>query len=305
MERRGRIAVAFAFMAFAMIFLTGCTTEEHTEAAKESQSLAEHDAEKSGYEVSGDTPGQEPRQIPKEEDLSEANNQKSAKEDPYRPLMEAAIDAIEADDAQALHDLQESEDAKALSAKVRDGEHYIYFPAGGTSGKGIGFYTFKECSCKQWYYGDYKDGQRQGKGTWYYVSSNTKDGSLYREVYDGDWKEDAPNGTGRQLTARGDNVDTDKKFKVKNGLFYGTYKIKDKLEDGTVVRGKYKLKKGKYVSISDEELTANNFEVPKGAHLAIAFLYDEEGTVKSCSMVYAKDVTKGVKHFYPAELNAP
>ncbi len=301
MERQGRIAVAFAIVAFAMIFLTGCTTEKHTEAAKETQQQTEHDAEKSGYEVSGDSPGQEPQQNPKDKDLAEETNQEVAKENLYRPLMEAAIEAIEANDAEALHELQESENAKRLSASVRDGEHYTYFPDGEESGKGIGFYTFKECSCKQWYYGDYKDGKRHGKGIWFYVSSNTEDGSLYREVYDGDWKEDVPNGKGNQLIALGDHVDTDKKFKVKNGLFYGTYKIKDKLEDGTVVRGKNKLKKGKYVTISDEELEANNFEVPEGPHLAIAFLYNKEGVVKSCSMVYAEDITKGVKHFYPAE----
>ncbi len=301
MERRGRIAVAFVLMAFAMIFLTGCTTEKHTEAAKETQQQTEHDAEKSGYEVSGDSPGQEPQQNPKDKDEAEETNQEITEENLYRPLMEAAIEAIEANDAEALHELQDSEDAKILTASVRDGEHYIYYPDGGQSGKGVGFYTFKECSCKQWYYGDYKDGKRHGKGIWYYVSSNTEDGSLYQELYDGGWKEDVPNGKGRQLIALGDHIDTDKKFKVKNGLFYGTYKIKDKLEDGTVVRGEYKLKRGKYVTISDEELEANNFEVPQDPHLAIAFLYNNEGVVKSCSMVYAEDITKGVKHFYPAE----
>ena len=301
MERRGRIAVAFVLMAFAMIFLTGCTTEKHTEAAKETQQQTEHDAEKSGYEVSGDSPGQEPQQNPKDKDEAEETNQEITEENLYRPLMEAAIEAIEANDAEALHELQDSEDAKILTASVRDGEHYIYYPDGGQSGKGVGFYTFKECSCKQWYYGDYKDGKRHGKGIWYYVSSNTEDGSLYQELYDGGWKEDVPNGKGRQLIALGDHIDTDKKFKVKNGLFYGTYKIKAKLEDGTVVRGEYKLKRGKYVTISDEELEANNFEVPQDPHLAIAFLYNKEGVVKSCSMVYAEDITKGVKHFYPAE----
>ena len=301
MERRGRIAVAFVLMAFAMIFLTGCTTEKHTEAAKETQQQTEHDAEKSGYEVSGDSPGQEPQQNPKDKDEAEETNQEITEENLYRPLMEAAIEAIEANDAEALHELQDSEDAKILTASVRDGEHYIYYPDGGQSGKGVGFYTFKECSCKQWYYGDYKDGKRHGKGIWYYVSSNTEDGSLYQELYDGGWKEDVPNGKGRQLIALGDHIDTDKKFKVKNGMFYGTYKIKDKLEDGTVVRGEYKLKRGKYVTISDEELEANNFEVPQDPHLAIAFLYNKEGVVKSCCMVYAEDITKGVKHFYPDE----
>ncbi|MFG6382726.1 MAG: hypothetical protein K1V96_00510, partial [Lachnospiraceae bacterium] len=69
----------------------------------------------------------------------------------------------------------------------------------------------------------------------------------------------------------------------------------------TEVSGKYKLKKGKYVTISDEELEKNNFVVPKEPHLAIAFLYDEAGELRSCTMVYAEDVTKGVKHFYSGE----
>ncbi len=316
MERQGRIALAGVLLAFAVIF-TGCTTEKQTEAAKETQQQAEYDAESNGSGETVKASVQESRQTPKEKESEDSTkedsqettdkagldstkeaNQEIAKDNLYRPLMEAAIEAIETDDAQALHDLQLSEEAKTLSASVRNGEHYIYFPDGGDSGKGIGFYTFKECSCKQWYYGDYKKGQREGKGTWYYVSSNTEDGSLYREVYRGQWKKDAPNGKGRQLTAHGEKADTDKKFKVRNGLFYGTYKIKDKLEDGTAVQGKYKLKKGKYVTIPDEELEANNFEVPEEPHLAIAFLYNKDGVLRSCSMVYAEDVTKGVKHFY-------
>lgn len=319
MERQGRIALAGVLLAFAVIF-TGCTTEKQAEAAKETQQQAEYDAESNGSGEAVKASVQEPEQTPEDKGLEdsteEANqetadkagqdsieeaNQEIAKDNLYRPLMEAAIEAIEADDAQALHDLQFSDDAKMLAASVRNGEHYVYFPDGGDSGKGIGFYTFKECSCKQWYYGDYKNGKRHGKGTWYYVSSNTEDGSLYREVYRGQWKKDAPNGKGRQLAALGDKVDTDKKYKVRNGLFYGTYKIKDKLEDGTAVQGKYKLKKGKYVTISDEELEANNFEVPDEPHLAIAFLYNKDGVLRSCSMVYAEDVTKGVKHFYSRE----
>ena len=120
-------------------------------------------------------------------------------------------------------------------------------------------------------------------------------------MYNGEWKKDVPNGEGHQVIVLDDQVDTDQKFKVKKGLFYGTYKIEETLEDGTVVTGKYKLKKGKYVTISDEELTENNFVIPDQPHLAIAFLYDENEVVKSCKMVYAVDVTKGVKHFYSSK----
>lgn len=302
MERRVRIALAGVLMTFAMISATGCTTEKQKEAAKETPQQTEHDAEENGYGKPMQAEYQEPEQTPEDKDNQESEDDaKEIKENRFRPLMEAAIDAIERDDAKKLFELQESEEAKELSLSIRDGGQYIYFPDEEDSSKGIGLYTFKDCSCRQWYYGDYKNGEREGKGIWYYVSDNTKDGSLYKEVYDGSWSKDVPNGKGRQLIALGDSVDTDKKFKVKNGLFYGTYKIKDKLQDGTVVRGKYKLKKGKYVTISDEELAENNFAVPDEPHLAIAFLYDENGVARSCSMVYAEDDTKGVKHFYPSE----
>ena len=49
---------------------------------------------------------------------------------------------------------------------------------------------------------------------------------------------------------------------------------------------------------ADEELEQNNFVVPAEPHLAIAFLYNEAGEIKSCTMVYAEDATRGVKHFY-------
>ena len=220
----------------------------------------------------------------------------------YREVMEAARKAIEADDADALDRLQESEEGKALAraAEAEESGSVLYFPDGNEDGDGtgVGFYTFDECDCVQWYYGDYAQGKREGRGIWYYVSSQTEDGSLYQEVYEGDWKGDAPNGKGRQQIRSGGTVEADQEYKVKNGLFYGTYEIRDTLEDGTEVSGSYKLKKGKYETIPDAELEASHFEVPDGPHLAIAFLYDEFGTARSCKFIGAADATKGVKHFY-------
>lgn len=45
MERRGRIAMASVVMAFAVIVLTGCTTEKNVVADK-LQQQAEYDADK-------------------------------------------------------------------------------------------------------------------------------------------------------------------------------------------------------------------------------------------------------------------
>lgn len=293
MERQSRFAAGI-FVLFAMIFLTGCTTEEQ----------AKYNLEKNSYFEAQRAMGQALERTPKDkklQDAAEKLNREAEKLRRYHKTMKAAIKAIKKDDAKALDKLQTSEEGKELARLAEEEGSCLYLPDGGTSGTGIGLYVFDDCDCRQWYYGDYKDGKREGSGIWYYVSSHTENGKLYKEVYDGQWSKDKPNGSGHQFIALGGKVDTEQKFKVKNGLFYGTYKIKETLEDGTVVTGTYKLKKGKYVTISDEELTANNFEVPDKPHLPIAFLYNEAGVVKSCKMVYAEDVTRGVKHFYSRE----
>ncbi len=301
MRKQSKFATAGVLAAAAMMFVTGCTTDEQRAAAKEFQQQAEYYAEGNSYDEAQKAMDQALEQTPKDKELQEAKeklNQEADEKKRYNEVMEAARQAIEEDDAEALNKLQKSKNGRALIRMAGEEGKYLYFPDGGNSGTGIGLYVFEDCDCKQWYFGEYKDGKREGDGVWFYVSDRTDDGSLYQEVYDGQWSEDVPNGTGHQTIVLGDKVDTDQKFKVKDGLFYGNYKVKDKLEDGTVVTGKYKLKKGKYVTISDKELEENNFAVPEEPHLAIAFLYNKEGEIKSCTMVYAEDVTRGVKHFY-------
>ena len=303
MTRHTKLAAAGMAALIIAICLSGCggPTKEQKQAAEQYSSEAEAYIEKEDYAKAQESMKKALEQLPEDEALlaaSEEIDKKAEEIKKYHAIMETARTAIEADDAAGLDALQESEEGKALLEKAKDTGSYIYIPEGGDSGTGIGFYTFDGCECDQWYYGDYVEGKREGNGIWYYASSHTEDGSLYKEVYDGQWKEDVPQGKGHQLIALGDTIDTDQEFKVKKGLFYGKYKIKDTWEDGTEVSGTYQLKKGKYVTISDEELEANNFVVPEKPHLAIAFLYNEAGEIKSCTMVYAKDATKGVKHFY-------
>lgn len=303
MTRHTKLVAAGMTVAIAAICLTGCggPTKEQKEAAEKYKTEADAYMENEDYAKAQESMKKALEQLPEDEALqaaAEELDQKAEEIKQYHLIMEAAMTAIDEDDAAALDALQESEEGQALVEKAKDTGSYIYFPEGGTSGTGVGFYTFDDCECDQWYFGDYVDGKREGNGIWYYVSSHTEDGSLYKEVYDGQWKGDVPHGRGHQLISLGDTIDTDQDFKVKKGLFYGTYEIKDTLEDGTAVTGTYKLKKGKYVTISDEELEANNFVVPEEPHLAIAFLYNEAGKIKSCTMVYAEDATKGVKHFY-------
>lgn len=300
MKKHTKFLITGLAAMLAGTMLMGCTTKEEKEAAAKFQAEAEKYVEGNNYEAAQASMKKALEQTPKDKELkaaSEELNTKAKEMKSYSKTMKAALTAIEADDAQALLDLQESDAGKALAKKIGDKGSYIYMPDGGKSGKGIGFYSFEGCDCDQWYYGDFKDAVREGKGIWYFVNNNEEDGKLYKEVYTGEWSKDKPNGTGHQYIASGDTVHTDQDFTVKNGLFYGTYQINDKLEDGTDVTGSYTLDKGKYKVISDEELTANNFAVPTDPHLAIAFLCDAEGNIRSCTMIYAEDVTEGVAHF--------
>lgn len=299
---KGHIKLFATGMAavLTMGMLTGCTSEEQKKAAAKYQKEAENYAAGNNYEAAQKSMEKALDQTPKDEDLKKAAEklEKEAKEkSSYTKTMEAAIAAIEADDATALNELQESDAGKALADMIGNEGSYIYIPEGGTSGKGIGYYSFADCDCNEWYYGDYKDGVREGTGIWYYVNPDMEDGSLYKEVYNGAWSGDKPNGTGHQYVAQGDNVQTDQDFNVKDGLFEGTYQINSTLEDGTTVSGSYTLVDGKYQTISDEELIANSFAVPTDPHLAIAFLYDGTGAIRSCTMIYAQDVTEGAAHF--------
>lgn len=301
MKKHTRFLIAGGMMLLSMAALTGCTTEEEREAAAKFQAEADKYVEGNNYEAAQESMKKALEQTPKDKELlaaSEELDQKAQEMGAYTKTMEAAITAIEADDAQALVELQESEAGLALAEMIGDAGSYIYIPEGGTTGKGIGYYGYEGCDCNQWYYGDYQEGSREGSGIWYFVSNDMDEGNLYKEVYNGEWSGDKPNGTGHQSVTSGGTVYTDQEFTVKEGLFYGTYQISDTLEDGTQVSGSYTLTDGKYQTISDEELIANSFEVPAEPHLAIAFLYDGSGTIRSCSMIKnVSDTTEGVAHF--------
>ena len=287
-------------MVLAAMTLTGCTTEEQREAAAKYQQEADIYAAGNNYAAAQEAMKKALEQTPKDKELlaaAEKLDQKAEEMKACNAAMQAAMQAIEANDANALNELQLNEQGKALADYIGEEGSYVYMPEGGTTGKGIGYYGFAGCDCNQWYYGDYKDGIREGTGTWFFVNNDTEDGSIYKEVYTGEWVADKPNGKGHQTIASGDSVYTDQDFDVVDGLFHGTYQINSTLEDGTPVTGSYTLQNGKYVVITDEELTANSFAVPQEPHLAIAFLYDATGAIRSCTMVYAEDVTEGVAHF--------
>lgn len=299
MKKHIKLLLMGMLMASAAMTLAGCASKEEKEAAAKFRTEADKYAEGNNYKAAQKSMKKALEQTPKDKELQAASDKlaaKAKKMEAYVKVMEDAITAIEAQDDEGLNALQESKEGKALAEMIGEEGSFIYMPKGGKTGKGIGYYSFKGCDCNQWYYGDYKEGIREGNALWYYVNPNIEEGKLYKEVYTGEWSQDKPNGPGHQYISSGEAV-TEKDFTAKDGLFDGTYEIKDTLEDGTEVTGTYTLVNGKYQVIPDEELVANNFAVPDKPHLAIAFLYDESGTIRSCTMIYAKDVTEGAAHF--------
>lgn len=100
----------------------------------------------------------------------------------------------------ALDDLANLDRFKAMSWKLKGTTDFYYYGdkngAGQPEGMGIAVYTDN-----QYYYGQWKNGSRSGKGTWihYHIHSteNKNDVFLYHQ-YTGSWANDLPDGEGSE-----------------------------------------------------------------------------------------------------------
>ena len=122
--------------------------EAAQKAAEEFRAQANAYMEEGKYSEAQEAIEKAVAQTPEDEGLAaeaETLNQKAEEMKGYNATMEAAIEAIEADDAKSLDELQDSEEGKALEAMAEQEGSYIYFPEGEGNGKGIGFYTFEDC----------------------------------------------------------------------------------------------------------------------------------------------------------------
>lgn len=115
-----------------------------------------------------------------------------------RAFMKKVYDLMAAQDYEAMHEVDGSEEAGAFVERMED-DRYIYFPDGNDSlnGVGAGVYQFGEGGY-YFYYGDYAGGKRKGSGTKFI---NT-DGGGY-SVFTGAWSQDAPNGEGTLMVVGG------------------------------------------------------------------------------------------------------
>ncbi len=100
---------------------------------------------------------------------------------------------------EALWDLAHLDRYIAMSYSLKDSEQYIYYgdtnSAGEPEGTGIAVYADNE-----YYYGEWKNGLRNGAGTWVHyhihLKENTKD-LIYHHSFKGTFANDLPNGAGQ------------------------------------------------------------------------------------------------------------
>ncbi|MCM1126772.1 MAG: hypothetical protein NC429_09895 [Lachnospiraceae bacterium] len=100
----------------------------------------------------------------------------------------------------ALDDLANLDRFKAMSWALKNTMDFYYYgdrnASGQPEGKGIAVYADN-----QYYYGDWKNGQRSGDGTWIHYHIHNTDSStdpcLYHQ-YTGSWAEDLPDGEGSE-----------------------------------------------------------------------------------------------------------
>lgn len=102
--------------------------------------------------------------------------------------MQKLYDLMAAENYDALQELYVSEETADFVERMEDSS-YIFLPEGGTSGTGVGLYMMD--FGYYFYYGDYVQGERKGKGTEFlYV------GSVSPYIFAGAWDRDKPNGAG-------------------------------------------------------------------------------------------------------------
>lgn len=103
------------------------------------------------------------------------------------------------DNMAAVRDLAHLERFEAMSFALSGTKDFYYYggtnSSGNPDGKGIAVY-----GDDQYYFGEWKDGKRSGKGTWICFYPDYSDGEVTEHLYTGGWKDDLPDGQGQEHT---------------------------------------------------------------------------------------------------------
>lgn len=156
----------------------------------------------------------------------------------------------------ALDDLANLDRFKAMSYQLKGTKKFFYYGDknvnGNPDGKGIAVYADN-----QYYYGEWKNGVREGKGTWIHyhihLTKQTNDLILYHQ-YVGDFVQDLPDGKGQEhydyhteLFQKGVAYNTNYLGTYQKGLLNGDFYITSLYADGDIKDWNATAKEGKLI----------------------------------------------------------
>lgn len=154
-------------------------------------------------------------------------------------LLQEAYELLSKKDYDGMCSVDGSDEADLVISELR-GDHVIYIPEDGNHGTGTGCGVYQVSGGYFFYYGDFVDGERLGHGVSYWYN-----GSGY-EIYDGEWKNDKPNGYGTSSLVYFYGEEEHRTGNFVDGLEDGDFVIEKK--DGysnTVLTGEYSVVYGR------------------------------------------------------------
>ena len=161
-------------------------------------------------------------------------------------LLEKAYDLLSKQDYDGMCSVDGSSEADQVIAELK-GDHVIYIPEDGSHGTGTGCGVYQVSGGYFFYYGDFVDGERVGHGVSYWYN-----GSGY-ETYEGEWKDDMPNGNGTETLAYTFGETTTRTGTFKDGAEDGHFTIRIEDSNANSVRtGEYDVNYGRPVEATDE-----------------------------------------------------
>lgn len=209
------------------------------------ESLQEKQAEVQEQQIQAEEKAREEERLA-EEKAKEEERLEAEKAEKMKPYMQQVYDLMAAEDYSSLESLfLEIAKLEGIESLLEDGG-FIYFPQGSETqtGIGVGIYPLEDWHISYqyedafgnyipvshqfaFYYGEYVDGKRQGKGVSICYAEKVIMMEWWYEcqwVFSGEWKNDAPNGYGKVWNIPSDRYSSEKQVfsgNLVNGLWDG------------------------------------------------------------------------------------
>lgn len=165
----------------------------------------------------------------------------------------------------ALDDLAALDWFRAMSWSLRNTTENYYYGSVNGAGKpeGMGIAVYGD---NQYYYGEWKNGVRSGKGTWihyhFHAKENTQDIYTYHQ-YVGMWREDLPDGEGQEhydfnqeALKEGGRYISNRIGSYQKGLVNGEFYLTSIDEDGNMKEWEARASEGKWLYYGDAKDSA-------------------------------------------------